>query len=587
MLDVKIQAHPELCKVISKEVFKKLDHWTAENFILTKKHLEEEEYPAVLNALFEIATYPDFFELATKHLLKFACSEVNLGVYRENYQALHFMSDLFRNASAKTKVKLIDRKKYLNEFLKKAKEINNYEEQFVLLKVLGTAANVFEPGEFSYLPDEHFDEYLHFAVDSLMQYTGQGDENGLDVTAEEELHELLKLTVDKPDIWGATDIPFRILKQYIGFKKTWNSDPVYHLVNFENSNEEYRKDKECDKEQLAKLELRLEQLASLFINTEFLTENFLFYRGAKKVEKICEIGSNNEETTHLQLHERQSLAERLIYNNTSNLDKIARTWPKSTYLIANFGWVMTNIPHQKGGSHKRIFMTMPIAVGGDTITGRSFNSGGHAEEAFYDYFLKEENIKTLIQKFMKKFNIKEGHKAYLAVFDFHGTYDMCLSCAKKAKDFQNEFRTILNKVFSELHLKGPTKNSEQMSVLIRYSSDIPYHYINAETDKRKGLPRVIKDENGDKHDLPQSTEKLKIEYDRLRDIQYFGANLVIHGGKTWHALWDTKKKIFTGKDLPLDAWTAFTTDYQNALLSKDRKTAPYTEKGKVVTTIRV
>jgi len=45
MLDEKIQTHPELCKMISKEVFKKLDHWTSKNFILTKKRFKRGRVP--------------------------------------------------------------------------------------------------------------------------------------------------------------------------------------------------------------------------------------------------------------------------------------------------------------------------------------------------------------------------------------------------------------------------------------------------------------------------------------------------------------------------------------------------------------
>lgn len=552
---------------------------------LSKEQFSSTAYSHILYALFEVAVKPDKFKFAAQTLLALAAREVKLGIYHGNYQALPEFIKLFQNACTKTTVNLKTRKKYLSEFVQAADKPTNYYRLFVLMKTFGVAANVFESGEYSYDKDENFEDYIHFAIENLMHYAGANDENGLDHTAEEELHKLLENTINEPTIWGASDIPFRILKFYIQSKKEWNMDPFVHLNSLYGFIEECKKDKDLgmSKEEIYTMELRYQQLVSLVCNREFIAEDFLLYRGAKKPEKICEIGVEREETTETELHERQSLAERLIFVGKSSLEDISRGYPKATYVIANFGLITTDRPHKKDGNHRRIFRTIPIQIPNQTITGRKQNNRGHAEEGLYEYVLKDENIALLVTQFRKQFGMNaKGYKVYGVVFDLHGTYDMCMSCSEKGLAFQNQFREKFLKLLNQQEMVGLTHCPSQLPIIIRYSSDLKYHYHNAIDNKKQGVLMATKEQSGEKRDLGKSGVEGR-KYDLKRDINHYGANLLIHGKENWHLLWNMKKELYRGKKLSLEAWTAFTTDYQNSSLSDAEKKLPYQHKGQVNT----
>jgi hypothetical protein len=552
---------------------------------LSDEQFSSTSYSYILYALFEVAVQPGKFKFAAKILLILAAREVKLGIYHGNYQALPQFVKLFQNACTKTTVDLKTRKECLHEFVQAAEKSSDYYLLFVLMRTFGVAANVFESGEDNYTPDANFEDYIHFAIENLLHHAGGNDENGLDATAEEELHKLLEATIEEPTIWGATDVPFRILRFYIQSKKAWNRDPFFHLNSLYIFIEDCKKDKDpgISTEGLHAMELRYEQLVSLVCHREFIAEDFILYRGAKNPKKVCEIGLEREETTATELHERQSLAERLIFVGKSSLEDIGRGYPKATYVIANFGLAVTDRPHKKEGDHRRVFRTIPLQIPKQTITGRDQNNRGHAEEGLYEYLLKDENIALLVARFIKEFGLNgKGHKVYAVVLDLHGTYDMCMSCSEKGLDFQNKFREKFLKVLNEFGMVGLTHCPSQLPIIIRYSSDLKYHYPYSEDNNKRGVLMATKQATGEKRDLGKSDAQ-GTHYDLKRDINHYGANLLIHGKENWHLLWDTKKMLYKGKKLSLESWTAFTTDYEHSRLSTAAKKQPYQQNGSVNT----
>ena len=542
----------------------------------------------VLRALFNLATDPDRFSFAADILLLLAVAEAK--VTRdddEDCSALRLFSNLFPNTGAKTKATLRQRKIYLEKVIKVANDACNYFQLYILMKTLGGAANVFEPGEYSTQDDENFEEYIHFSVDTLLHYAGIDDENGLHSTAEDELHELLKCTLDEPGVCGAHEIPFRIFKYYIEHKSEWNSDPFYHLESLSEQIQSYRLDTEfpLDESTIKELERHLEQLVSLVATREFLTSDFTLYRGSKKNLKICEIGVDKNENSNLDLHERQSLAERLIFTGTSSLHDIDRGWPNTTFVVANLGFVVSDIPQIRKGSHKRLFKTIPIKIPDYTISGKDKAQDGHAEQGLYAFLLSENVANALVCKFREKYGINsQGHKIYAVVLDLHGTYDMCLSCSSHGLEFQNQFRTKLINAFKDQRLVISDNNPNQLPVIIRYSSDFKYHYSSSNQDTKQGVLTTLKSE-GSKRELetaPPRNPNVRYRYER--DIKFFGANLLIHGKESWHSFWNPAKRAqYTSKELPLESWTAFTTGRTNSSLKDEQKKTNYTRLGQVET----
>lgn len=576
----------------SNFVYGVLEKYFTENKVeLTKELYEIESYDNIAWALSEVAIQPQYFDFASRQLLAFAAKEVELGVYHGNYKAIHALVHLFPNACAQNKVSLKLRMQYLELLINEADEQSSYSKLFVLMKVLGKAANVFESGAYDYVEDEDFEGYIHFAVDTLLHYAGRNDENGLDLTAEEELHDILKHTIDEPDILGASDIPFRILKAYLVSGRDWNESPIYHIDKIYKFIQDCKKDKDycLDVEEIKKFELRFEQLISLGAEREFIAEDFILYLGAKKSEKICEIGLDKDEQSSLELHERQSLAERLVFSGTTSLHDIQRGMPKTTYLIVNFGMIISEQPYNKGDDIKRIFKTVPVEVPETVISGREYGYGGHAEEALYEYLLKEKNISFLLSKFKVKTGIKaSNHKIYTIVLDLHGTYDMCLSCSNKGFDFQNNFRNVLLSILLKENFKTIEKYPNQLPIIIRYSSDLQYHYENTSEENKKGLLTIIK-RKGEKRDLQKNIISNNLSYTMKRDIKYYGSNLLIHGKENWHSFWSisNNRQNFINKKLPLENWTAFTTDYQyQRQLTEEQKKTDYTIKGLVDTRVK-
>jgi hypothetical protein len=322
---------------------------------------------------------------------------------------------------------------------------------------------------------------------------------------------------------------------------------------------------------------------------EFISDDFVLYLSSKSPEKTCKLDVAYQTESQLNLHRRQSLAERLIFSGETNLDLIERSWPKCTYVIANFGIIISDMPHSQASKHKRLFKTIAIRVPHYTITGRINHANGHAEEALYDYLLNEENIIALLNQFKNQFGINAAnHKVYGIVLDLHGTYDMCLSCSKKGLEFQNLFRQKLLELLPKQELKTRKKYPDQLPIIIRYSSDILYHYRGSSDEKKQGTLALV-EKKGESRDLSisdikEGEEENEMKYTQKRDIRYYGANLLIHGKTNWHSFWSQQKRSeFEGKPLRLESWTAFTTDRQINSIDEERKRTNYTKLGEVET----
>ncbi len=564
---------------------------TLSNFELTDETFEEDIYQRILDSLENLATLQKYFTFSANQLLKFSSLEIKMGIYRGQYKALPNFISLFNNSGTKTKVSLEERMRYLTEKVDeivKEDDDEKYAQIEVIIKTLGVAADVFETGEYDSKFDPYILKYIDTALECLMRFAGSNDEDGLSSSAEDELHKLLKSTIDEPEILGASDTPFFIFKLYYESKREWNEDPVYYLDTLKSSIEDSKKKRDIyDNHYIQMLERRLELLVSLYPDIEpldrvFIGDDFKLTLMSKTERKSCEIGVGLDAQMNLELHARQSLAERLIFKHTSNLHSIDRGWPKCTYIIVNIGFVVSNMPQFPRGLHKRQFVTIPIKIVDFTIFGRANQRGGHAEEGFFEYLLQDDVMLYYLKEFKKQFHINSpNHKVYAVILDFHGTYDMCLSCSELGLKFQNQFRAKLLKFFVLEGLKTLRKCPGQLPIIIRYSSDIKYHFPDDDRKNKQGTLVAVTRE-GLKRDLGVLDEKALYN----RNIKYFSSNLLVHGKSNWHSFWsEQKRKEYTGKPINVESWTAFASDGEYNNLEESEKHVNYTLLGKVETEV--
>lgn len=266
------------------------------------------------------------------------------------------------------------------------------------------------------------------------------------------------------------------------------------------------------------------------------------------------------------LHQRQSLAERLIYQRTTQLSKIGREkFPvRLTYLIANFGLLLSDRPKSEP-NHRRQFVTVPIALKYHTIFGHPEKTKGngheeneHAEECFIEYLSDSKHIDALIDQVKDGYGIKTpGLKAFGAVLDLHGTYDMCLACYVSLFKF---IATFKGKLRERLLFSGfLTSLATRFSLTIRYSSDRKYHY-SGDIDKKQGVIYS-----------PRSARSVD---EKNRDILELGEDAIIHS--TMHIFWDFRE---LKSPIELENWTAFSS--ANGVKGVSNWSFPYTRLGHV------
>lgn len=527
---------------------------------------------SILKALEYLAATKEYFQFSADALLTFSSKEKELKDIPEYYKALHFFIGLFHNAGAKTNASLQERYQYLLHTIEIAEKNNDENCLAVLIKALGVAADVFNLGEHLFTQDSYYDKYISNAVTLLMRYAGR--QNSLSVIAEGELHELLQSTITEPNIRGASDIPYTIYRLFLHYNRQWSIDPFLHLKSIEKD----LQDPDSSEKTIKMLTRHLECLKSLTGDRSFITADFKLYRSSKNDNKFCKIDSMLPPETAIELHEQQSLTERLISAQTSKLSKIESSYFRATYLVGNFGLVISDIPHQQGGEHRRVFRSIPIKLPRQVITGG--HTQGHAEEELYAYLLQEEHIHYLLNEFRKEHHLDAlNHKVYAVIFDLHGTYDMCVSCSKRGGFFQNQFREKLLTVLPNEQMITLRKYPSQLPVIIRYSSNTNYHYPANPNLNKQGILYLMK-QKGEKRNLGYTKKE---SFDPKRDIKRFSANLLLHGNTEWHDRWLKKRDDFYGKALHLPSWTAFVSAGKYNQLSDEMKAINYTRAGEVDT----
>ncbi len=270
-------------------------------------------------------------------------------------------------------------------------------------------------------------------------------------------------------------------------------------------------------------------------------------------------------TGGLTLHQRQSLAERLIAARATNLEAILgdRVWPKCTYLIVNLGLVVTDRPHVKEGDHKRRFVTIPVVIEDFTLVGGAV-ANEHAEEVLTAHLLAKAPVAELVRSLKREYGIKAGYKVYAAVLDIHGTYDMCVSCYTFIYNALYDLKKNLAEQLVAAGLILPANKRPQM--IVRYTSNFKYDYPDGHSkcysDKARGsLVRY-------------GTDRLE------RDIEP-GEDLIIHGNAGWRGLWSVAFAAAVAKPVKLENWTAIgSTSAVSGISETDRKYA-YTFLGEV------
>ena len=538
---------------------------------LSEAVCNSKSYDDILKSLYELAKTPIFFDFAATKLWQFATKEIILNEHGKSDKALPLFANLFKICSDAL-YPLKDRMGYLSRNIHSAKY---WPRKHVLIKTLSKAADISSLlDEAKDTQDPDLQAYVNFSIDMLMKYATLKDDDYLSSYAQDKIHHLLGTTIDKLNIYS----PHRIFRHYLHARQQWKNCPFSHIDNFESKINELKISCLADFDDINLLERRLSQLNSFRGNDyrEFIANDFRLVIKAKKQSKTCEIGLDVDQNTNLELHERQSLAERLFFAKTINLRDIGRLNPRCTYIVVNFGMVISSEPHQEGGKHGRIFKTIPIKIPNDAGINMVGSEQGHAEQALYKYLLKKENINYYLGIFKQKFQINNNHKIYAVIFDLHGTYDMCLSCAEKGFEFQEKFRKKILQLFPQQKFITLTKYSSQLPITIRYSSDLKYHYSNNLGKDKQGVLSVIATERNSRRDLSQSSSGSD-EVIFQRDIKQFTPNLLLHGKDNWHSLWPRKNPSIDIKCL--ESWSAFVSSYEyNRNLSVAHKKFDYVEQ---------
>ena len=564
-----VQLISSISAYMPSRAFEKLSEVFTDDYVLSSNTCDSENYSTILEALSNLALTREYFEFSANTLLRFAAQEIKLGIYHADYQAGRYLSQLFIRSIDLMDVTFQERCNYIAQKIQHADEPRDYSQLYVLMLMLGYIADrMISIKPYSFLHET----YVRFAVYQLLHYAGRNDDDGLGYAAEEQLHALLEESMYNSN----TDISFIIFRYQNEYKRDWNTSHFNALSKLYEDIQDFKADKWMRSAHAA--ELRLQQLVSIEGEREFLSSNFTLFLGAKKPNKRCEITVDMD--SNRSLHERQSLAERLIYSETMNLHKIQRGWPKTTYIIANVGIVITNKVHIKEGDHKRIFITVPIHLNELSITGRSVYRGdGHAEEALYAFLLTPSHFNVILDKMRVKLMVDSlaGHKVYAFVMDLHGTYDMCQSCSVKGIEFQNSFRDFITTQLHPIDIHLPRRFIRQIPVVFRYSSDISYHYPRETNSKKIGLRSVLEGEES-RRDMDPIEPSDDLHYNPDRDIRHYSANLLVHGKSNWHSFWNKERRQTEAENPPirLEKWTAFTTDSSMRFLSSSRRGLSYT-----------
>ena len=354
------------------------------------------------------------------------------------------------------------------------------------------------------------------------------------------------------------DIPLLICKLYsknVSGNLAWATSPYQYCESF------YEKHYRRNDLDVNLLSSKKNQIFRFGKNIrEFSASDFTLVWGAKDPNKRCIVDDSIATASGLPLHEQQALATDLFptkqsniyqlcdfFNNESAIDfKAQRCTDNYTYLVVNFGMIISDRPHERSGSHRRLYKTMPLTLPEHIIYGIKERKA-HAEEAFYKYIM--DNFENIFLQFKAKFQLNQSHKIYSVILDLHGTYDMCKRCSKNGEIFQNKARQALYYLSSKYGIK--LTHARQLPVVIRYGSNNQYHH--------EDTPYCVypEDKIGAKHVLGPLSH-LGETYLEERDLRYISPNSLVFSNK-YYSMW--KKLGFSRRfqeiSLEIEEWGAF------------------------------
>lgn len=492
------------------------------------KTLDEDFKLILTDALTYYAQYDKYFYICARILFELAL--INVGSVDAKFVELFYCSGSYSNVLLDTKSKAL--KKLFTDVALEEKDVT-YKN--ILITLLEAAADPTNTGE-TFLKSADYEtgltSYIRRSIDLLNKLVEHNNASVINLFTGSCVGELIG------------DMPEYIVKIF-----SKNAQDI-----------EFYKSLIADQLISSSLKVVLDYYP---FHALFVVDKFNLIRSARNQHKICHIEDYLNEN-QFTLHERQSLAERLIFKGVCNIEDISRGYPKLSYLIINFGLVITDSPLDEG-NYKREFISIPIHVDNQTIYGNAENRHEHAEEAFRNYVLSGDNIKTILQNLMINYGIKsQGHKAYGAIFDMHSTYDMCVSCYFVLFKLLEEIKP---KLMTELRSFGVSCSlASRFSMVIRYSSDKEYHYPASTELKMQGAIRFSN---------PRPLAEIKNDIGNSEPI------LILHSSANWLNFWgkkiDVKEKI--PKKVKLENWTAFSSASGCYGKLKDKLNFNYTRLG--------
>lgn len=176
----------------------------------------------------------------------------------------------------------------------------------------------------------------------------------------------------------------------------------------------------------------------------------------------------------LTLHERLAIAEAIISSGANTLEEIYDCSPPPNYVVANVGFLVSEMPADLMEEQSCVFITIPIADPDFLIllnrpTDKSIDRI-HSEEMLYNYFKINETWEVIINILKNKFQISVGHQIYAVVLDIHSTNVMCGHCESdsyllQGKFFQNNFPDFLEIILKQAGYRLPAKKYNAPDIL--------------------------------------------------------------------------------------------------------------------------
>jgi hypothetical protein len=284
------------------------------NLKLLAEKLAELDIDTMETFIFFISSYAqseNYFPFCVNVLLVTACQVDERA--KEHLTNL-FICGYYCNIALKDKMRHM--KKICFDVIKNQDDDWAAEKSGVLVDVLSAAANPYETGEAGFMPidydGETYHAYVRTALDLLFEFTQVIKDEHLAYCSTDASRALESLFNDTAWCTFAGEMPDRIMS--------------YSIPSASETLKDF-------KEMLTEREIG-KSLSFVFTNYPFhvlyVADNFSLSRSAYNANKGLNI-NDGPVLNGYTLHERQALAERLIFNRTTNIDKIDRGYPKLTY----------------------------------------------------------------------------------------------------------------------------------------------------------------------------------------------------------------------------------------------------------------